>query len=158
LSIAFTLGWWMISRKEFSSPWRNGAWIASSWIAGLLAIVIVHWRVAGQIINPITFAHALHHNHLYFAHFASSIWDRNLLYIFIWLLPFSLPKLRTLPKTWLLPTAAATAVVFLLDAYYGSAPGTVGRELFTVAGPILSLSAASFLCTAWNAEPHVRPG
>lgn len=40
-------------------------------------------------------------------------------------------------------------MLFLLDSGYGAAPGTVGRELFIVAGPMLSLSAATFICGPW---------
>jgi len=32
-----------------------------------------------------------------------------------------------------------------LDAFYGGAPGTIGRALFTIAGPVLSLSSAMLL-------------
>lgn len=97
-------------------------------------------------MSPVSFAASLHGNDGYLHHIAASVIDRNLWYIFIWLLPLALPKLPGLPKTWLIPTAATAASVFIFDAYYGGAPGTVGRELFSVAGPILSLSAAAFLC------------
>lgn len=149
LSIIFTLAWWMTARKNLDSPWRNALWIASSSLSSVLAIAIIHWRVAGEIISPIAFAKDFHRNQAYLGHFASSLWDRNLLYIFAWLLPMALPKLRKFPRSWLIPTAAAAAIVFVLDSYYAAAPGTVGRELFSVAGPILSLSAATFLCAPW---------
>lgn len=146
LSIAFTLTWWIIARKDLDFPRRSASWIASSWIACFLAVAMIHWRVAGEMVNPIAFTASFHRSHDYISHFASSLWDRNLLYIFAWLLPMALPKLRSFPRTWLIPTAATAAMVFVLDSYYGAASGTVGRELFSVAGPVLSLSAASFFC------------
>jgi hypothetical protein len=36
-------------------------------------------------------------------------------------------------------------MVFVLDGYYGGAPGTVGGALFSVAEPLLSLSSAALL-------------
>jgi hypothetical protein len=33
----------------------------------------------------------------------------------------------------------------VLDAYFGGAPGTAGRALFSIAGPVLSLSSALLL-------------
>jgi len=63
----------------------------------------------------------------------------------LWLLPTAIPNLKRLPKSWLIPVGATCAMAFVLDAYFGGAPGTVGRELFSIAGPVLSLSSALFL-------------
>jgi hypothetical protein len=145
LSFAFTAGWWIFARKEMTLRWPTLFWIISS-LVGLLAIFGTQWRVSGNLESPIAFAAALHGNRDYLHHLASSLLDRNLWYIFVWLLPASLPHLGRLPKTWLVATAAAVTMTFILDGYYGGAPGTLGRELFSVAGPVLSLSAASFLC------------
>jgi hypothetical protein len=146
LSIVFTAVWWLMARRKPTSKLLSAAWIANSWLASFIAIAWIQWRITGEVVSPLSFAASLHGNDGYLHHIAASVIDRNLWYIFIWLLPLALPKLRALPKTWLIPTAATAALVFILDAYYGGVPGTVGRELFSVAGPILSLSAAAFLC------------
>jgi hypothetical protein len=151
LSIALTAAWWMVTSKKSDSPARAAFWILISWFASLAAMVVLQRSILGQWLSPIEFAAALHCNHDYLRHFLSSIRDRNFWYIFIWLLPLAIPHLSRFPKSWLLPTAAACAMAFLLDGYYGGAPGTVARALFSVAGPLLSLSAASFLCD----EKHV---
>jgi hypothetical protein len=39
----------------------------------------------------------------------------------------------------------------LLNAYYGGPPGTAGRAMFNIGGPILSLSVAVLLCRAADA-------
>ena len=146
LSIVFTAVWWLMARKKQTSKLLSAAWIANSWLASFIAIAWIQWRITGEVVSPVSFAASLHGNDDYLRHIAASVIDRNLWYIFIWLLPLALPKLRALRKTWLIPTAATAASVFIFDAYYGGEPGTVGRELFSVAGPILSLSAAAFLC------------
>lgn len=146
ISIAFSAAWWFTCRKERSS-WRlAGLWITSGWLASLIAIVCAQWRISGRFVSPIAFGTSLHGNRDYWHHFVLSLWDRNLLYVFVWLLPTALPLLAKFPKSWLVPTGAAAAMVFVLDGYYGGAPGTVGRELFSVAGPVLCLSSARFLC------------
>lgn len=145
ISVAFTAAWWLVSEKDSSSWRRYASWIVSSWIAGLGAIVGVQSWITGRFANPIDFVAALHGNHQYFRHFLSSLTDRNLWYIFVWLLPLGIPRLGKFPKSWLIPTAAAVVMVFVLDGYYGGEAGTVGRALFSVAGPLLALSAASSL-------------
>lgn len=146
ISIALSASWWFVMRKRLDSVPRASIWITSSWLAGLAAIVCIQWMIGGRLVNPIDFGRSLHGNREYWHHFVASLWDRSLLYIFLWLLPTALPHLGKFPKSWLVPVATAAAMTFLLDGYYGGAPGTAGRELFSVAGPILSLSSAHFLC------------
>ena len=145
ISIAFSAAWF-ICRREPNSQRPAGLWITSSWLASLIAIVCAQRGISGRFVSPIAFGASLHDNRDYWHHFVFSLWDRNLLYVFVWLLPTALPALAKFPKSWLVPTGAAAAMVFVLDGYYGGAPGTVGRELFSVAGPVLCLSSARFLC------------
>ena len=152
-SIAFTAAWWFTVRKESSSPVRNAAWILTSWVASIATMIGVQWWVGGSFVNPIHFAATLHGNHEYVQHFASSLWDRNFWYIFLWLLPTSIPNLKRFPKSWLIPVAATSVMVFVLDGYYGGAPDTVGRALFSVAGPPLSLSSAMLLLGISDRSP-----
>jgi hypothetical protein len=151
LSIVFTAVWWLVARKLFArkklnSPVHAAFCIVISWLVSLATMIALQRSILGHWLSPIEFAATLHGNHDYLRHFVSSLWDRNFWYIFVWLLPLAIPHLNRFPKSWLLPTAAASAMAFVLDGYYGGAPGTIARALFSVAGPILALSAASFLC------------
>jgi hypothetical protein len=112
---------------------------------GPVAMTGLQWWIGGRFLSPVEFAASLDGNHDYLRHFASSLWDQNFWYVFLWLLPAGIPKLGRFPKSWLIPTGAASAMVFVLDGYYGGAPGTAGRALFSVAGPLLSLSSAALL-------------
>jgi hypothetical protein len=49
-----------------------------------------------------------------------------------------------------------SVTAFALDAYYGGGPGTIGRALFSIAGPLLCASVALLLFTDVNTEPGVR--
>jgi hypothetical protein len=104
------------------------------------------------------FGMALHLNHHYLGHFVSSLHDRNLWYIFLWLLPTGIPNLKRFPKSWMIPTAATSIMVFVLDGYYGGAPGTVSRALFSVAGPLLTLSSALLLLGISDQSPDNQCG
>ncbi len=124
---------------------KTAAWILTSWVLSLAAMIGLQWSITGRFVSPLQFGLALHRGDDYLGHFASSLHDRNLWYIFLWLLPTAIPNLKRLPKTWLIPVGATCAMAFVLDAYFGGAPGTVGRALFSIAGPVLSLSSALLL-------------
>jgi hypothetical protein len=124
---------------------KTAAWILTSWVLSLATIIGLQWSITGRFVSPLQFGLALHRGDDYLGHFASSLHDRNLSYIFLWLLPTAIPNLKRLPKTWLIPVGATCAMAFVLDAYFGGAPGTVGRALFSIAGPVLSLSSALLL-------------
>jgi hypothetical protein len=124
---------------------KTAAWIVTSWVLSFAAMIGLQWSITGRFASPLQFGLALHRGDSYLGHFASSLYDRNLWYIFLWLLPTAIPNLKRLPKAWLIPAGATCAMAFVLDAYFGGAPGTVGRALFSIAGPVLSLSSALLL-------------
>ncbi|MGA7850156.1 MAG: hypothetical protein WCA13_13700 [Terriglobales bacterium] len=154
-NIVFTSAWWLSTRLD-RNPDRNrldgnhvssATWILSSWLLSLGAMIGLQWSITGTYISPLQFL-ALHRGGGY--HFAASLHDRNLWYIFLWLLPTAIPNLNSLPKSWLIPVGATCVMAFVLDAYFGGAPGTVGRAFFSIAGPVLSLSSALLLLRISN--------
>lgn len=156
-SVALTFAWWVVVRRDLRNHGKDGAlpalaWIAASWLVGLIVMVGLQWSVSGSFDSPLRFGLDLHRGHDYAGHFIKSLYDRNLWYVFVWLLPTAIPNLKRLPKSWLVPVGATSVLAFVLDAYYGGAPGTVGRALFSVVGPVLSLSSALFVLriTAWE--------
>jgi hypothetical protein len=144
-SIVFVTAWWFVVRKKLASPARSAICIVTSWVASLVAMIGLQWWIGGRFLSPLEFGAALHSHDDYLRHFGLSLWDRNFWYIFLWLLPAGIPNLRRFPQSWLIPTGAASLTAFILDGYYSGAPGTIGRALFSVAGPVLSLSSASLL-------------
>jgi hypothetical protein len=155
-SIVFTGAWWFSTRSDRNADRaRNhflprSAWILIGFGPSLATIIVLQWSINGEFVNPLQFGLALHRGHDYLGHFASSLRDRNLWYIFLWLLPTAIPNLKRLPKSWLIPVGATCLMAFVLDAYFGGAPGTVGRALFSIAGPVLSLSSALLLLRISN--------
>ena len=153
-SLAFLLAWWMVVRHMEDSTTYKIVWIAGSWLLGVLAICAAQWYVRGQFVSLIAFAASLHHKHAYGDDFAI-VTDHNFWYTFCWLFPTALPKLMGLSKSWTIPTLITTVVVFILDGYYGGGAGTASRALFSVTGPLLALSSASFLLEQqpWKGSP-----
>jgi hypothetical protein len=148
-SIVLMAAWWFSTRsgrdRGQSHFLPDAAWILGSWALSLMTMMGLQWSIAGGFVSPLAFAFALHHGHDYLGHFAVSLSDRNLWYIFLWLLPTAIPNLKRLPRAWLISLGATCATAFVLDGYFGGAPGTVGRALFSIAGPALSLSSALLL-------------
>jgi len=145
-SIVLTAAWWLTtSDRDRQYYVTDTIWVVVSWVVGFAAVITVQWTITGSFVSPWQFGLALHGGDHYFSHFAASLRDRNLWYIFIWLLPTAILNLRRLPKSWLIPVGTTCAMAFVLDAYFGGAPGTVGRALFSIAGPVLSLSSAMLL-------------
>ncbi len=148
--MTFSLSWWFWSRKGLRKPSTAAIGMVTSWIAGLTSLAALQWSITHVFRSPLSFGLYLHGNSAYLEQFLSSLRDRNLWYIFFWLLPLSLLRLRRLPANWRVATAATSATAFALDAYYGASPGSIGRALFSVAGPLLCASAAIFLFTDAN--------
>jgi hypothetical protein len=63
-------------------------------------------------------------------------------------LPLGLLRIRQFPHPWIRASAAASFLGLLLHAYHTlpGVAGGVGRFIFSVAGPLLSLSTAAYLC------------
>ena len=149
-SIVFTAAWWLATRSERkleSDRSSTAAWIIlTSWLLSIGAMIGLQWSITGTYVSPLQFGLALQRDGGH--HFAVALHDRNLLYIFLWLLPTAIPNLKRFPKSWLVPVGATCVLALVLDSYFGGAPGVgsaLGRALFSIAGPMLSLSSALFL-------------
>ena len=148
-SIVFMSAWWVSTwgdRNDDRKHFPDAAWILTSWVISFAAMIGLQWSITGRFVSPLQFGFALHRGGGY--HFAVSLHDRNLWYIFLWLLPTAIPNLKRFPKSWLISVGATCAMAFLLDAYFGGGPAAGsawGRALFSIAGPVLSLSSALLL-------------
>ena len=148
-SIVLTSAWWLSTRTDRRSGSRiasDATWILASWILGVAAMIGLYWSISGNYVSPLQFGSTLQRGGE--EHFVLPLRDRNLWYIFLWLVPTAIPNLKRFPKSWLVPVAATCVVAFFLDAYFGGTPAAGsawGRALFSIAGPLLSLSSASTL-------------
>jgi len=156
LSIALGAAWWLeelrerVPAKQRLRPTlrKTAIWIGVSWAASVSAFIALHYAVERRFISPVRFAFALHEEHPangYVDHVAAALGDHQFWYIFLWLLPLAIPNLKRFSGPWLRATGVACIAAFVLDAYYGGAPGTIGRVLFSIAAPTLSLSTAMLL-------------
>jgi hypothetical protein len=144
LSTLFAIGWWLAGMQQ--SHWRSSRllWVCALAVSSLSTVTIAMSVVAGGWIWPWEFAEYMHADVGFLAGLRGCILDHTFWYVFIWLLPLGILRLRCLPRPWALASGAAFCGALALGAY-NNAGGNTARALFNVAGPILSLSTAMFL-------------
>jgi uncharacterized membrane protein len=151
-SVTMAGAWWLLSKsappREQANRLGAGLSIAAMAIAELLTVTILQSSITARLVWPWNFAAGLNSHSNHATTLLVSLLDKDSWYILIWLLPLGLVRIRQFPRPWVGASAAAALVALLLNAYHTlpGAEGGMGRYLFNIAGPLLSLSAAVFLC------------
>ena len=149
-SILFGFTWWLTERKQYENKFALIPWLVGAAVVGLTTVSVVHsvvagqvrwpWQIAGQASAPVNFFIALWH--VFTEH---SFW-----YIFGWLLPLGVWRLKLFQRPWVL-AGIVTAVFAIILGAYSNAGGTIGRGTFDIIGPLLILSVVALL-----AKPDLR--
>lgn len=147
----FAIAWWWVERRKAKNPNANLKWIFVLAVVGVATVSAIHsmrmaqlrwpWQIAGQADAQVNFFVALWH----------CLTERSFWLVFGWLLPIGVWRLKLFPRPWLAAAAAATALALVLGAY-ANAGGTIGRGIFDIVGPLLSLSVA-LLIARMGQEP-----
>ena len=145
-SCVFVVAWWLTERHQNKSAtarttWSSFKWIVALALTGLATVIAVHTAVARELRWPWTIAAQSRSP----VDFLPSLWrcltERNFWYVFGWLLPLGIWRLKVFPKAWVYASLTASGVALILGAYI-DAGGTVARPVFDICGPLLSLSVA----------------
>jgi hypothetical protein len=148
-SIFMAVTWWRLSPPDVGS--RRGRTLTSviAMIAAeCVAVIVVQSVISRHLVWPWDFAFSLNSHANYAANFLHSLLDRSSWYILIWLLPIGLMRIREFPRQWVTAAAVASACALGLNAYHSTVEGGgggIGRYVFDIAGPLLSISAAACL-------------
>jgi hypothetical protein len=152
-SIVMALGWWFSSGERRS---RRALFCVLAMIAAeVVTLTALQSRISGRTVLPWNFAASMKSPTNYGMNLLHSFVDRNSWYILIWLLPLGLVGIKRLPRPWVVAAGVGTITALLLNAYHstvGGGGGGIGRYIFDVTGPLLSLAAASFLSGSETAE------
>ncbi len=161
LAGVLALVWWYAERKRDDRIPRLRSIIAMIVVA-LGTIIVLRLAIAGTLAGSDIFSQTHAASGLY-SGFAGVIFSRTFWYVFVWLLPLGLVRLRRLPWPWVL-ASIFSALTALALGVYRDIGGNVARPMFNVLGPLLSLSvailltgsAASTEAGAGNERPNLR--
>jgi hypothetical protein len=150
LAGVLALVWWYVEFRKSQDKVRRLLPILVMLSAALATIVVVRSRIAGTMVmsDMLVQTHAVSGNasRLSGVLFSPTFW-----YVFIWLLPLGLMRLKRLPRPWVY-ASVFSALAALVLGVYRDVGGNVARPMFDVLGPLLSLSAAIFL-TGFKSSP-----
>jgi hypothetical protein len=144
LSVMLVFGWWLAGTGHGRLRIIRLGWIAALGIAGIATVTVMMSSLAGGLVLPWQFAATMRSSTGFFTGLRGCLTEHTFLYVFVWLLPLGLLRIRQFPRTWSLAVAVAFSGALLLGAY-NNAEGNTTRALFNIAGPLLSLSVAMLL-------------
>ena len=144
ISGLFAFGWWIGEARRDRLQLSRLAWIAALGATSLISVTIAMSTVAGGLVWPWQLAAFMHSSDGFLMGLWKCLIDHTSWYVFIWLLSLGLVRLSRMPRAWILASVLASCGALTLGAYH-NAMGNVARPLFSIAGPILSLSTALFL-------------
>jgi uncharacterized membrane protein len=146
----FTLVWTLADRESPVALPRRLLWSSIAVLCAFATITIALSVTNGGILLPWTYAGSLHELTESKVRVAfSAITSRHVWYVFAYLLPLGLMRVRRMPLSWRLASLATTAVAFVFAIYHngaGDAGPAFSRPAFSIAGPLLTSSMTLFLC------------
>ena len=146
----FALGWWLSEVRRDRLELSRLAWVCALGVTSLVTVTLAMSSVAGGRVWPWQLAAYMRSNSGFLAGLWRCLRDHTFWYVFVWLLPLGLVRLSRLPRAWIVASILAFGGALTLGAYH-NAMGNVARPLFSLAGPLLSLSTALFLAGPWIA-------
>jgi hypothetical protein len=156
-SILMALVWWRCSADR---RMQDLLMIAAMGLAEFLTLIAAQSWISGHAIWPWASLTATDSPISFFLNLGRSLIARNFWYVFVWLLPLGLVGIRKMPNAWTAAAVTASTAAWLLNAYHVPADGgsgNLGRYVFDVAGPLLSLSAAVALGKEWPISAKAPP-
>ena len=146
-SILMAITWLAVSPDQARRR-RSVMFVVTMIVAECATAIAVQSAISQRLVWPWSFAASLNSHGNYIASFFHSFTDSSSWYILIWLLPLGLVRIRSFPREWVAAAAVASACALGLNAYHstvGGGGGGVGRYVFDIAGPLLSLSVAALI-------------
>ena len=151
LSGSLALIYWLAAEAPRDRRMIQFAWVVSMGLAGLITTIALQSVISGHLVLPWAIIASEKGSQNLFSGILSSLANKNLWYIFIWLLPLGLVKLRYFPKPLVYACVGSAAVALILGGWNNSG-GNIGRPIFEILGPILTISLAYFVFSFKNSS------
>jgi hypothetical protein len=144
LAGVLALVWWYVGHRRRADRLGRLGFVVAMMIVALLTTIMLRLAISGHIFISEVFQPATNSVAGYLSRLFSALLSRNFWYVFIWLLPLGLMRLRRVPRAWAV-AATLSAITALMFGAYRDIGGNVARPMFDAIGPLLSLSTAMFL-------------
>jgi hypothetical protein len=149
-SVLFAATWWLASKKT-SRTYRQLCWVIALGVTSAASVALAHRIVAGTFMSPWAMAAWWGCKGDCTLRLLREFTDQEFWFAFVWLLPLGVWRLNRLPKPWVAASIATGLLAIGLGAYVGSL-GNTCRPIFSVIGPVFSLSVASLLAGSSGAN------
>lgn len=139
--------WWLSCRRERALRDGRLGYVAAATALCVITLILTRVLVLGHVVWPWNIAAQMDSHTNYLASLWRCVTDRGFWYVFGWLLPLGVWRLRELPGAWVKASAGMAATALLFGAY-NDMQGTVARPIFNTVGPLLTLSATILLTSS----------
>jgi hypothetical protein len=143
-SLVFATTWMVVNRQQ-RPLWKQVMWLVATGLAGVASLTAVLTATNGYLLFPWTYAGMLRSSPANPTTAVSALKDLNFWYVFAWLLPLGLCRLKHLPREWVVASLMTALVAISFTAYHNdprNAGPAAARPIFSIAGPLLSFSVA----------------
>jgi hypothetical protein len=145
----FVVAWWLAAERHRGLRSARLGSAVLTIVLSVLVLLLTRLLVLGHFVWPWEVAARMYGHTNLLASLWGCISDHNFWYVFIWLLPLGVWRLRRLPQPWVMAAACAGLTALALGVYKNM-QGTVARPLFNTIGPLLSLSSALLLADSFK--------
>ncbi|MGH9566347.1 MAG: hypothetical protein ACRD4I_10210, partial [Candidatus Angelobacter sp.] len=139
---------WMVMNRRQASLGKPVMWLAAAGVAGAASLTAALTITNGHLLFPWTYAGTLRSDVASAATAAAALKDINFWYVFAWLLPLGLFRVKRLPREWVMASFTASLVAIGFTAYHNGARyagAAAARPIFSISGPLLSAAVALLL-------------
>jgi hypothetical protein len=139
---------WMVMNRRQGPLRKQMMWLVAAGLAGAASLTAALTLTNGHLLFPWTYAGMLRSSVASPATAPAVLKDLNFWYVFAWLLPLGLFRLRQLPREWVMASFLTSLVAIGFTAYHNSARyagAAAARPVFSIAGPLLSAAVALLL-------------
>lgn len=145
-SVSFATIWLLLDRPVLL---RRAIWIGALAVLCALTVFVSLRGNGGLISGGLKYTRDMDALSRigFFSAMARCLKAREFWYVFAWLLPVGLMRIKQMDRRWAWAVAGTSLLALILGSY-NDALGNTSRALFNIAGPLLSLSAAQFLVRA----------
>jgi hypothetical protein len=144
LAGSWALIYWICESSPRKRPIIQLTWIIGMVAVGMVTIVILRSLISGIIVWPWDIIASEKGPESLFLGVFHCLADKGFWYVFVWLLPLGVLKLKYFPKS-LIFASIGSAIVALLLGGWKNAGGNVAKPIFNTLAPLLTISLAYFI-------------